>query len=524
MAICRILFKVFFVCLVFCANPAIAQQPDANIAKLKGVFDELLSFQKSSLASSGMTLQFDGAVNVENAGKYYAVTLPHLSVAYGDGSKLDIGMVAVNASVHQEPGKWKMTLAVPTPMVFSDSSGVETGRLSIGGQSAAGIWSEALKNFSKLDANYESISLSFKKNAVEIVIPKTRVVYDLDEGAPGKWSGPVYFNFSNIAVSNATHKDVLKIGQLDLNIETFEFDQNGFAKYQKDLTAFIQNAEKNPAAAPSAAETQQLYNTFMAALGDGFTSQYQISDISIKGDETQDFTSIALGSASIGFDATGFLKDQVTLGLRLAYDGVKIEPAQAGIKKLVPSTLNLDWAVEKIPFKAVSGTVGNTLQGAGTQGDAMQFGAMSLLFKLPALLSQAGTSIVLENNKIANDIYQVDVNGKAIANLQAVNSATADVTMVIKGLDAILGILNAEASSPDASKADVTEAINYITMLKAMGAVDPAVAGETVHKYHFIMNEQGQMLLNGKDVMGQVMMGNPSAAPVPDVQPVPPAE
>ncbi len=516
-----LILKSLTLMIVVLLMPAGAYAQDANADKLKTIFESLLANQKASLAGSGMNLNYTGEISVENAGKYYAVTLPDMDVQYPDGSRLDIGMIAVNASVHQEPGQWKMTLAMPTPMVFFDAAGQESSRLNIGGQSAAGIWNEDLKNFSKLDANYENLTYTSAGNAVSAVIQKLRAVYDLDQVSPGKWSGPVYFNLDNVAISNAVQKDVVTAGQVSLNVETYEFDQNKFAQYQKDITAYLQKSETNPASV-TPTEAQALYNNLIAAMGDGFTSQYQLTDLAIKGEAGSGVNAIQVGQASIGMDVTGFLKDDVTLGLRVAYDQAKIDPAGVGINRLMPATMNLDWSFENIPFKAVSEAVSNSLQGGG---DAMQMGAMSLMFRLPAILSQAATTLAIENNKLHSDLYKVDINGKAVADVKAVNSATADLVMTFKGMDAVLGVLNEEqgklGAAPDPEMGDYSQVIMGLTMLKGLGEVAMGPDGQPVYKYHFIMNPQGQMLLNGNDLMTQFGMGAPAAAPAGPVETAP---
>lgn len=170
---------------------ALAEELDANGQQLKSLFETLIENQNKASKKSGVKVNFDGDISVEQTGEYYAVTLPFLSLDYNDGSSMNIGLIGINAAPHDSPDKWKMTFALPAQMNFQDSDDQTLFTVDIGAQRSSGVWSESLGYFSKLDANFENIAFENVRDGFTLSLPAARAVYDLDEDENKKWSGPL---------------------------------------------------------------------------------------------------------------------------------------------------------------------------------------------------------------------------------------------------------------------------------------------------------------------------------------------
>jgi len=118
-------------------------------------------------------------------------------------------------------------------------------------------------------------------------------------------------------------------------------------------------------------------------------------------------------------------------------------------------------------------------------------------------LSQAGTVIELKDNHIGNDSYRFELGGAVTADLEAVNSATADLQGRFKGLETLIGLANTRAIEQPETAARYDQMLKQLELLQKFGAKQE---GQDLYLYDFKVNAQGQMLLNGQDakaVMGR---------------------
>lgn len=519
--------KFSTIVLLSCAaiNSASAQELDEKGIQLKAMFQDMIERSKGSEVSRLSTLSFDGDLSVEKAGSYYAVTLPYVTLNYNDGAKFEVGLIAINAAPHEKEDEWKMTFALPTPMNFIDETGEKSFQVNIGAQRASGVWNGSLGYFSKLDANFQTISMSDAGQKMEIKIPAVRTVYDLDENDQGKWSGPVYLTMDGMSIDTADMKGFLSLGKTGINMEMFDYDPSALKTYQSKLEKiFASEAEKTPS--PSSDDISGLIDSLVAMMGNGMTSEYQIENLVIRGDKIEEgegeggYQTVRLDKANMGFDMTGFLDNKVALDLRLGYNGFDISPMPEDMPDLAPRTFNLDFSLQNIPFREIADMGRNSAEMAISNPQMAGMAGMSVLFKLPALLSQAGTSLVIDKNHFGNDTYHVSLDGKVITDIKAANSATADITATLRGLDQVVEILGKQMQeTPESENASfVQQLLMGLTMAKGFAKVENNENGEPVHTYKFIMNPQGQMLLNDQDM--SALMGGmpPMGMPAPTEQ------
>ena len=142
------------------ASPARAQTSDGDVQKLEGIFTQLLEQYKALTEANGAELVEEGNILVEPSDHYYAITLPHLTVQQKDGAYTDIGMIAVNALPGDAAGQWKMTMAVPTPIIHYDSKKNPVVSVNIGQQNFAGVWYEKFRNFIRMLLLLSMVSLN----------------------------------------------------------------------------------------------------------------------------------------------------------------------------------------------------------------------------------------------------------------------------------------------------------------------------------------------------------------------------
>ncbi|MCC7305384.1 MAG: hypothetical protein IT558_03885 [Alphaproteobacteria bacterium] len=517
------LARVLLLLAFFITTPAYAAINAEGAAKLKTIFENFIAYQKSVSAMPGAArMEYDGEILVEEAGDYYAVTLPHTRFVYPDGSRLDFGMVSINASPHDKPGQWKMAFALPTPIVVMDAAGNPVTKISLGAQKAAGVWDEQLENFAKLDAQYNDIKAESLQNNFTLTIPETQVRYDFEKDEQGKWSGPGLFAARRLQIGS-TNTGSADIEELKCDFTLDRYNPAALIKYRDQLKALMDEMAKADPAQKQQFSTKlsSLISDLVLNSGNGFRAQYSASGITLKNAGTAP-GEIKIGKGFLGIDLSGFATDKVTFGLKLGYDGFAQTPVPAGYEGVTPSGVNFDVRFENLPARQLAEVSQNTLQAAALQPEMAQLAGISLITKLPAILSQAGATMAITNNHIGNEAYSFDVNGIVKADINAVGNMSADIKGTFRGLDPLLEKVKALAAKPGAAQADKMQSLaGTLEMLKAQGKPDKNANGEPVYTYSFIMTPQGQMLVNGKPLGGSEEA--PAHTPAVPPSPEPPA-
>jgi hypothetical protein len=511
-----------FIALMLLAFAPAAQAAEINkegAARLQKIFQDMIHYQESvSSLTEGGQFVFEGAVQAEPSGTYYAVTLPHTSVVYPDGRRAQIGMVSINATPHDKPGQWVMSVAVPTPIIMLDEKGEKAFQIDIGKQGAAGIWNESLQHFTKLDAKYQGISMRSFDGAFSALIPQASILYDLQEDAAGLWSGPAEIVLNNISVDigNGTRK--ANIAEAKIKVDLQSYDPKALRAYKDNLVAMAETTEASEEnSAISREHAIGLYNMIFELVNKaagGFSAQYSLSGVSISGTPTPEEPEafkIQVKNAQAFLSGTGFRNNRVSLALKLGFDGVTMDPVPTD-GELMPSVLNIDVQLDNVPLQDIATSGKNALQGAMENPEMAKMAGMAFLWKVPALLSQAGTVLTLSNNRIGNSSYDAALDGKAIADINALNSATAKMNAKFRGLDWLIAAVQKRTSDPANPKPEeAAKLLENLQTIKKLAREEKSGV-ETSHVVDFEMTPQGQMLINGQDAK-TVLMPKDSTPP-----------
>lgn len=487
--------------------------------RVKALVESFIAEQKKLTEIDGVTkIEYQGEVLVEEAKDFYAVTLPYTKLINAQNEQIDIGMISANVSPADEPGQWKMRVAIPTPIVVTDKTGAEIMRATIDGQRAAGIWDEKLQSFVKLDALYKSIVFGGPEGSVKI--PEAQIIYDFVKNPAGKWSGPGTLTLKNIEAASVKDNSSFKAAAINISFSIDQYDSAAIKMYREKLAGLAESMAKDATGAGqvSTAHTSALANTlmdFFSGAGNGVKIRYEISGLQMGKTVNGEARNLTLPKSFFGLDLGGFTTGKVRMALQAGHDGLVVtpEPAQKG---LTPTNSNIDIVVENIPVKEIVGLGKNTLDATIQQPEMQKLAGISFLFKLPALLSQAGTHMAITDTHIGNADIDINLEGRARADISAVNSATVESKATIRGLDLLLARLKEQqkaGTAVDQQKLGLT--ITQLEQIKQKAKVVKNASGEDVHVLEFVMDPKGQMLLNGADIRGGTPAGIEKPAPVP---------
>lgn len=492
--IIRFLSAVFILGLALISS-SLAQAQGNEEARLKAIFTKMLEGQKTATAASGDEFITEGEIQIEDAGNYYAVTLPNARLKTASGNVIDIGMIAVNASSQPAAangaGQWKMTIALPTPFAVKDALGQPLMTLSIGGQKVSGIWNETLEAFTTLDAQYTGLKLEDAAQQVGGSLAALHFSSSLQETKPGKWSGPVHVKLEGLEVNLPVQRMKISLKSGSAQMDMLDYDLAAIKAARTSIT--------------SAASPLQAVLDLLTKNGEGLKMLLNLQQFEVIAPQPEQEAmgkfSIATGALSVGF--SGFTQDKVTAKIGLDYRGLDPRPLSAHLQNLVPREAHLDWELKNLPLQKLSATVQNTLAGtaANAASPAMQqIGMMSLLTKLPALLSEAQTSLTVEKNYITNDIYRAELEGGVKSDLTAYTGFISDFMLGVYGLDNLIVALENAANVPTTMyRSELRGWASNLKYFKGFALQKKDDQGTAMHSYHFQITPQGQFLLNDKD-------------------------
>lgn len=500
-----ILLPVFCLCV---ALPARAQDHEARI---KDIFQKIIDEQKQSIAKNPgdlRKLQFDGEISVEPVQDYYAVTMPRMTILYPNGEKLEIGMISANvtspgAAGPLKPGQWKMTLALPTPILGFDASGAEIMRIALDGQRTAGIWDEALGNFVKLDARYSDLKIDFPATQGHIAIPAIAVRYDLTEDAEKRWSGPLSFDFFQTGWDIPALETKGKISALSLRLELSRLS----ADYLKEASGLLP-------------EKINLANPDFLKTGDGIKAVLALGDVQITAPHMplagEEKSLLKLGSGAFNLEISGILGGMANAKTGLSFSGLSIRPvppatdsnAVESLTALVPAQGDIKITHKNIPAESISKAL------ATSTGQDAQLAGLAMMFKLPALFSQAGSVLEVQKSHIGNDRYRIDMEGWTKADIAAALNATAEGKLSFAGLDGTISILNnapAGRLRPDQA-AMISTSRSFLEGLKQRGKVRPSTGKpmEPIYDYDLKLDSMGLFTINGAPMIPAPMPSSPA--------------
>ena len=123
-----------------------------------------------TLALHGVTANFEGALIIEKADTYYAITLPDISIDYPGQSHLDIGIISINALPSKDKGLWRMRVALPTPMRVTNPLKNESFNIHLPAQNIEAFWHGETDLITSLHADFQNIRLEDAVSNQQITI------------------------------------------------------------------------------------------------------------------------------------------------------------------------------------------------------------------------------------------------------------------------------------------------------------------------------------------------------------------
>ncbi len=483
---------------------------DKGAQILKSSFQDMLDYQKEVNEIFGSVIvNYEGELNVSQEDGFYIVTFPRIKIEgsnnNSDNSIFDIGVIKINMMPDDNTGYWKSILSLPPQMIMTNKESGDDFIIKLGKQNIIAMFNEKLGYFTKLDLNLSEIKFNDGEKDLGIGLGGLQLYINSEEGENGKFSGPGFLTAKNLTITDEEKGNSAKIGELRFDFAMKNVAYPTLMEYKEKLLKHSKTFEKlnkikddNELEAVNGKDVMDMIFDLYNFDIEGFSAKYSVKDLEIipsATDENKEFDNLKLGLAYLGFGFDGIGQEKGSLQINTGFDGIDVSPMEEEMAKTMPDSLKIDIKALDIPYETLTKIAQSSVQTLAENPQNAQMIGISLLMRLPAILSQAGTQVVIENNEIKNDIYNITLDGKVVTDLTSIMGFSAKFKTLFTGLDTLLSIANKYASDKENKySSNFAGMAKTLENFKSLGQKE----GES-YIYEFEATPEGKFLLNGQD-------------------------
>lgn len=498
----------------FLVQPAFAQTTEDEAAAIREAMQSWIDTQVAAMGA-----ELEGELTVTPDGDHYRAVIPvvELELAPGGGA-IRFEETPVDIAP-REDGWYDVSLILPEGSILTDA-GEEEGRLTFGEQSATGVFAPAFRSFAMLDVDVSQLAMTSTVNPEDgLTADHLTVEMDFEETEPGVFDQPGSLVLEGLALAEG--QEGFSLGRMRVDFDTTGLVLSELVAFAERFDAMAAEARPRDDIAFTALVARVLAETGFYLSGADIS--YEVEDLVIDGTNARASRHVEIPGISMGGYASGLRTETAELGFTFDLGGYTIDPPLGGMDALLPTTARVDMAMVGVPPKAAIAAVAELLHGAGYAGSEPD-GPLPPVGAIDDLMAAGTGRLEIAEISLANAVSSADFSGGITPDMNALLGFTADGTLTVTGLDALIAEVRATGAGQDAEAA--------LTMLRALGTPTTAADGEIVQTYDIQVTADGQALVNGTDLMTYDMMGGPpvyeTAPPaanpkLPTAQPAAPA-
>ncbi len=506
------LISTVFILLLTPINAMAIEINDEGAKKLKNSFQRFLDYQKTSNEAFGeLLIIYKGELKIDKNEKYYTITFPDISIKNKKANKPDkeekdftfnIGAITMNAIPDEKPDYWKIVLSLPNKMTLSDNTDNDLV-IEFKEQNTIALFNDRLGYFTKANLMISDISVTDGGKEAGFSLGNINLYSNMNEDEDSKFSGLGHISLGNLSISPPENSDNINIGEAKLGFTISDFKLSTLeeysAKFLKHSETFNSLGNLEQDTAPKNINSDNVVEMILDLYDfemDGFDFEYSFKDLEIN----TDINKFKLGSAFTGLGLVGLNSDKGSIHIKAGYDEVNIAPIDPEYSDLLPNSANIDIKVTNVPYPALTDIGTSIIKTIAKNPDMATMAGASILMRLPTILMQSDTQIIIDQNGIKNDIYALKLDGKVIADITAMMGFSAKFKAVFSGLDDILSISNKYAKDGQSKKSDkFVDLSKTLEKLKEIGKSETSENGKTSYIFEFETTPEGQFLVNGQD-------------------------
>lgn len=412
-------------------------------------------------------LQYDD-IRVSQSGTGFDVVIAGLVMRGGPGEQLQIGDVTGRFEPKGDR-YYRINFALPSTLYAHEAGNGAPVEIRIGRQSNALLWDRDLELVVDMDVIWNEFVIVDSTGQAIGRIAKIAMVSDMTE-QDGLWSGPVKLSMRDVELVQG-QSGHLRLGEIGMGLDVDKLDMARYAA----LSRAVSQGEQKPD------RTMQQLRRLLA----GAKLKVYLRGLDIDGPDDRVF-GLADGSYRLGI--AGLDRKLASIEMAYAHSGLRGEPPD--VPALTPRDASLRLTFDRLPVKTLLQT------GITAALEYMFFGEVGeqgdVLNQLRLSLSEARTELRIADGRFAGPNLLMTVGGLLSADGQALWGLSGEVGVTVLGLDKLIAAVEAERPPVPRSP----ERPSFGDMMRSLGQL--AADGKT-YLYKFVLNRQGQFLVNGQD-------------------------
>ncbi len=471
----KFLLPVFLFSLLIStlAHPAFAKNAlinDAGAKRLMDVLQKTMAERKKAATDIGGELVTSGKITIEQSDTYYAATLPEMIIKAANNDEIKIGLVAINATPVKDSEDWKMSVALPTPIVIKNATDNSTKRIDIGSQKSGGVWAKSMDGFSTFIGEYKNVVLTNETTNDVFNIGSLSLNSDFAE-KENKWGGKSAVTLQNVSFDNATQKNVFSFENLKMLVTMRDYDFKSFKQ-------IIQNST-----------SPDLVNNLINIQGN-MSSDIVIDKIKINTPKMAELK--GFDSLKLGFSSTPSNDGKLDQKTHISYIGLDLNNASPS-DEVIPRNFQTKIDLENLPLQEII-DLGTqfTASGAAENKAVKQLAVMQAMLSLPQTLMKASTALKLSDTLLSTSEYTFSLDGDAMAAAGAETGFVGSADMKVQGLTKVIEKLEKE---PDSAA--------LVKQLKLFKKLSDYKDGR--HELKLVLKPSGKIMANNDEYKQRLM-------------------
>jgi hypothetical protein len=361
-------------------------------------------------------------------------------------------------------------------------------QITIGKQQLQGVWAPEYQNFMSFDYTAESVALKGPDQRAAMLVDGVTLVGETVPNGRQLHDSRGHFSLSGLAMNDPDSNVQVLLGGIEAVAEMNDMDLVGYIAWNKalaDLETRLSSVPQDQLPPETLAELQVLV-TQAAGLVGGSTGTFRMLDLRV----VSDVSDVVIKELAFGGGVSGLSGGTGNLQLDGRLDSLSVKPALS-FDPLLPRQASYRMGINNFPYTQLITSMFNMAQlPDGSDPDAMT--TMGLM-ELQGSLTSAGSTFEIQEAHLATDTIEADLSGDMRPDLNSPFGAVADFTLIVSGIHQAMTALQGVEGAEDS--------IMFLGMLQGFGLAEVDAEGNNRMRYDFRLTPQGQLLLNGVDMM-----------------------
>lgn len=475
------LFALALAATTLTAQTAFAEATEEGAAAIR---DGLRSWIDRQFAASGATAEdfrLDGEVTVTPEGDAYRAVAPPIELYTPDGT-IRMAEIPIDI-VPMENGWYETSFALPEITLLSHDGTVD-GRLTIGEQTAEGVFAPEAQMFMSLDIEARDLALLPADDGLGSLRVE-RLIYDTDyeETTAGIYDLPGSFVMEGLELNDIEGGMNLRLGSMEIDTSVTGMVLAEWAKFMAGFDALATQSGTigDAAAAGMMADLMEDTGTLVSSMS-----------IALAFHDFQARTPEGTFSAPIfttGGYVSGLDAPRAELGFSVEAPEYTVDaPDVDPFVRLVPTARSIDIALVDLPTDPLERlAIGWLRTVARPDADpAMMLAAMG------ELAGPESGRLEIREIALANAISTASLTGEIRPDAASMLGVTGDGAVTITNLSELIAEVQAIGAFPEAEA--------MLTYLRGMGTPTTTADGGIVHSFDIQLTADARLLLNGNEV------------------------